>query len=165
MREHLHEITEEAVYHGGNPNTSTSSNIEPKHTGLVNIKRREKCVKININSIMEDLDALMQSPGNSVEVNFNLQELNKQRQLHEKLNDELMGLIKDEDVNEECKQFSEYQRRIRSVINKAQRFITEHSAAAEVDSVHSSERHRKEIKLPKFDLPVFSGDILKFTTF
>ena len=86
--------------------------------------------------------------------------MNKQRQLHEKLNDELMGLIEDENVNEERKQFSEYQRSIRSVIHKAQRFISAQSAAAEVDSVHSSERHHKEINLPKFDLPVFHGDIL-----
>ena len=71
-----------------------------------------------------------------------------------------MGLIEDEDVNEECKQFSEYQRSIRSVINKAQRYISTQSAAAEVDSVHSSERHHKEINLPKFDPPVFNGDIL-----
>ena len=88
----------------------------------------------------------MQSPDNVVEVNFNLQELSKQRHLHEKVNDEIMGLIEDEDVNEECKQFSEYQRRIRCVLNKAQRFISEHSAAVEVERANSTERRHKEIK-------------------
>ena len=52
--EHLHQIKEEAICHGGIPNISTSSNIEPKQTGPGNIKRREKCVNMNINSIIED---------------------------------------------------------------------------------------------------------------
>ena len=106
LKEHLHQIKEEAACDRGNPSTSFSSKVEPKQTKLSTIRRREKCLKLNINSITEDINALMQSPDNVVEVNFNLQELSKQRHLHEKLNDEIMGLIEDEDVNEECKQFS-----------------------------------------------------------
>ena len=165
LKEHLHQIKEEAACERGNPSSSFSSNVEPKQTKLSTIRRREKCLTLNINSITEDINALMQSPDNVVEVKFNLQELSEQRHLHEKLNDELMGLIEDEDVNEECKQFSEYQRRIRCVLNKAQRFISEHSAAVEVERANITERRHKEIKLPKFDLPLFSGDILKFTAY
>ena len=55
-------------------------------------------------------------------------------------NDEIMGLTEDEDASEECKQLSEYQRRTRGAINKAQMFINEHSAAADVGCVNTTER-------------------------
>ena len=76
-----------------------------------------------------------------------------------------MALIEDKDVNEECKLFSEYQHRIKRVSNKALKFINEHSGGTHVESVNITERRHKETKLPKFELSVFSGDILKFTAY
>ena len=137
----------------------------PKSTELSNKRRKEKCLKVNINGIMDDIVDFMQSSDNVVEVKNSPQELNKQRKMHESLSHEIIDLIGDEEVDDECQQYSEYHRKIRNAMNKAQRFITELSNTVDTESVNSFEKNHKEIKLPKFDLPVFSGNILKFTAY
>ena len=76
----------------------------------------------------------MQSSDNVVEVEYSLQELNKQRQMHESLDHEIIDLIGDEEVDDECQKFSEYHRKIRNAVNKAQRFITELSVVADTET-------------------------------
>ena len=51
----------------------------------------------------------------------------------------------------------------RFVCNQAQKYIADNSVLP--TSLASTERQHKEIKLPKFDLPTFSGDTLKFNAY
>ena len=105
LKDHLIHIRNKAIFPESSPATSFSSSKRPKSTELKNKRRREKCLKVNINGIMDDIVDFMQSSDNVVEVQNSLQELNKQRQMHESLNHEIIDLIGDEEVDDECQQF------------------------------------------------------------
>lgn len=80
-------------------------------------------MKVNINGIIDDIIDFMKSSDNVVEVKNSLHGLDKQRQMHENLNHEIMDLIEDEEVDDECQHFSEYHRKIRMDMSKGQKSL------------------------------------------
>ena len=89
----------------------------------------------------------------------------KQREHHVKLNDQLMPLLQEDEVDVEYESFAEYHHTIRKVCNQAQKYIADSRNAVLAASLASTERQHKEMKLPTFDLPTFSGDTLKFSAY
>ena len=55
LKDHLIHIKNEAVFPASTPDTSFSSSKDPKSRELSNKRRREKCLKVNINGIMDDI--------------------------------------------------------------------------------------------------------------
>ena len=72
LKDHLIHIKNEAVFRASSPDTSFSSSKDPKSRELSNKRRREKCLKVNINGIMDDIIDFMQSSDNVVEVQNSL---------------------------------------------------------------------------------------------
>ena len=103
--------------------------------------------------------------GKVVEIENSLAELDKQKENHFKLNDQLILLLQEDEVDAECEKFAEYHRTIQKLYSQAQRYIADSRNIALSTNVTSSEQHYKEIKLPKFDLPTFDGDTLKFNAY
>ena len=132
---------------------------------IINIRRKEKCLKLNISHLIEDITEFLGLDGQEVEIENSLVELEKQRENHVKLNDQLMPLLQEDEVDAECESFAEYHRTIRKLYNQAQKYIAASRNIAVAASLASTERQHKEIKLPKFDLPTFSGDTLKFNAY
>ena len=59
---------------------------------------------------MEDITEFLELDNQLVEVENCLAELEKQRENHAKLNDELMPLLEEDDVDVECEDFAEFHR-------------------------------------------------------
>ena len=91
------------------------------------------------------------------------------------LYNEILDLIPEDLVEPECHQFSDYFRQIREVSDKAQRYISENTAASLADGnsvknsgsgeSQSSECNHSGMKLPKLELPSFYGDVLTFSSY
>ena len=138
-------------------------------------RRREKSFKISIESLLEDLTNLCALENKQADIASRLQELNQLKEKYSDLYNEILDLIPEDLVEPECHQFSDYFRQIRKVSDKAQRYISENTAASLADGnsvknsgsgeSQSSECNHSGMKLPKLELPSFYGDVLKFSSY
>ena len=159
------ELRESKVVTGSPAQSARAVKSGLEHPEIVSIRRKEKCLKLNISHLMEDMTEFLELDNQLVEIENCLAELEKQRENHVKLNDELMPLLLEDEVDVECENFAEFHRTIRKLCNQAQKYIADSRNAVVAASLASTERQHKEIKLPKFDLPTFNGDTLKFTAY
>ena len=116
-----------------------------EHPEIVSIRRKEKCLKLNISHLMEDINEFLELDNQFVEIENCLAELEKQRENHVKLNNELMPLLEEDEVDVECENFAEFHRTIRKLCNQAQKYIADSRNAAVAASLASTERQHKEI--------------------
>ena len=73
-----------------------------KSSEIVSIRRKEKCLRLNISHLIEDLTEFLEREDQLVEIENCLAELEKQRENHVKLNDQLMPLLQEDEVDFEC---------------------------------------------------------------
>ena len=93
-------------------------------SGIISIRRKEKCLKLNINHINEDLTEFLKMDGKVVEMQNSLPELDKQKENHFKSNDKLILLLQEDEVDAECErslssiivQFVSYTARLKGIL-------------------------------------------------
>ena len=138
-------------------------------------RRREKSVKISIESLLNDLTEMCTLDNKQSEIASRLEELNQLKEKYSDLYNEILDLLPEDLVEPEIHQFTDYLKHIREVNDKAQRYISENTVVslANGNSVNnsgsgesqSSQRHHSEMRLPKLELPSFYGDVLKFSSY
>ena len=136
----------EAINENSDSGKTSNMNSDPQ-VDLNKKRRREKSFKISIESLLEDLTNLCALQNKQAEIASRLQELNQLKEKYSDLYNEILDLIPEDLVEPECHQFSDYFRQIREVSNKAQRYISENTAASLADgnSVEKFRFRRKSI--------------------
>ena len=164
----------EAISENSDSEKTSNMNSDPQ-VDLNKKRRREKSLKISIESLLKDSTNLCALENKQAEIASRLQELNQLKEKYSDLYNEILDLIPEDLVELECHQFSDYFRQIREVSDKAQRHISENTTASLADGhsvknsgsgeSQSSERNHSGMKLPKLELPSFYGDVLKFSSY
>ena len=114
---------------------------------------------------MNDILEISELPDDQIEGQNRIPELNELKKQYTCLNNEIINLLPDDQVEIECQNFALYYMDIRNISDKVQRYIAEHTATA---LCYSGSGHRSSlseltsinnsgIKLPKLDLPCFTG--------
>ena len=96
-------------------------------------RRREKSFKISIESLLKDLTNLCTLENKQAEIASRLQELNQLKEKYSDLYNEILDLIPEDLAEPEYHLCSDYFRQIREVSDKAQRYISENTAASLAD--------------------------------
>ena len=136
-------------------------------------RRRERSVRFKIGDVMNDISEMSELPDKQIEVQNRITELNELKEQCTCLNNEIIDLLPDDQVEIECQSLTLYYKEIRNISDKGQRYVAERTAAALSDSgsghrpslSESTSKTNSGIKLPKLDLPCFTGDVLKFMTY
>ena len=125
--------------------------------------------------MLKDLTNLCSLENKQAKIAYRQQELKELKEKYSDLYNEILDLLPEDLVEPECHQFSDYFRQIREISDKAQKYISENTAASLADGnsvkhsgsgeSQSSERNHSGMKLPKLELPSFYGDVLKFSSY
>ena len=142
-------------------------------SGLGKKRRRECSIRFKIGDVMNDISEMSELPDKQIEVQNRITELNELKEQYTCLNNEIIDLLSDDQAEIECQSFALYYKEIRNISDKRQRYIAGRTAAAlsNCGSGHrsslseSTSKNNSGIKLPKLDLPCFTGDVLKFMTY
>ncbi|XP_064635778.1 uncharacterized protein LOC135492961 [Lineus longissimus] len=135
------------------------------------MRRHERIFRLDFEQIKEDVLKLTLGTGNVVVVESRLQELRQLKKEYFKVRSDILDILSEEEVEDECQNISMFHREFRRVDDKATSYIKEveaevsRSSSSSDQSVHhltSRSRNAGAIKLPKLDLPTFNGDITAF---
>ena len=114
------------------------------------------------------ISELSEIGNNKVKVKIRIERLSELRVAYVQLRDRIISLLADEEIENELCCWREFLDEIDQTLDAAHEYLNKQCNSEEQSSkgsVHKDSHQWSNLKLPRIELPKFSGDVLKFQNF
>ena len=127
-----------------------------------------KVLQGDIEAVIRAISGLSEIGNNKVKVKIRIERLSELRVAYVQLRDRIISLLADEEIENELCCWREFLDEIDQALDAAHEYLNKQCNSEEQSSkgsVHKDSHQSSNLKLPRIELPKFSGDVLKFQNF
>ena len=135
---------------------------------ITSIRLKAKLLQGGIEAVIRAISELSEIENNKVKVKIRIERLSEHRVAYVQLRDRIISLLADEEIENELCCWREFLDEIDQALDAAHEYLNKESNSEEQSSkgsVHKDSHQSSNLKLPRIELPKFSGDVLKFQNF
>ena len=135
---------------------------------ITSIRLKAKVLQGDIEAVIRAISELKEAENNKVKVKIRIERLSEHRGAYVQLRDRIISLLADEEIESELCCWREFLGEIDQALDAAHEYLNEECHSEEQSSkgsVHKDSHQSSNLKLPRIELPKFSGDVLKFQNF
>ncbi|XP_067041143.1 uncharacterized protein [Acropora muricata] len=135
---------------------------------ITSIRLKAKVLQGDIEAVIRAISELSEAENNKVKVKIRIERLSEHRGAYVQLRDRIISLLADEEIENELCCWREFLGEIDQALDAAHEYLNEECHSEEQSSkgsVHKDSHQSSNLKLPRIELPKFSGDVLKFQNF
>ena len=135
---------------------------------ITSIRLKAKVLQGDIEAVICAISELSEAENNKVKVKIRIERLSEHRGAYVQLRDRIISLLADEEIENELCCWREFLGEIDQALDAAHEYLNEECHSEEQSSkgsVHKDSHQSSNLKLPRIELPKFSGDVLKFQNF
>ena len=135
---------------------------------IASIRLKAKVLQGDIEAVIRAISELSEIGNNKVKVKIRIERLSELRVAYVQLRDRIMSLLADEEIENELCCWREFLDEIDQALDAAHEYLNKQCNSEEQSSkgsVHKDSHQSSNLKLPRIELPKFSGDVLKFQNF
>ena len=132
---------------------------------ITSIRLKAKVLQGDIEAVIRAISELSEAENNKVRVKIRIERLSEHRRAYVQLRDRIISLLADEEIENELCCWREFLGEIEQALDAAHEYLNEECHSEEQSSkgsVHKDSQQSSNLKLPRIELPKFSGDVLKF---
>ena len=135
---------------------------------IASIRLKAKVLQGDTEAVIRAISELSEIGNNKVKVKIRIERLSELRVAYVQLRDRIISLLADEEIENELCCWREFLDEIDQALDAAHEYLNK-QCNSEVQSskwsVHKDSHQSSNLKLPRIELPKFSGDVLKFQNF
>ena len=135
---------------------------------ITSIRLKAKVLQGDIEAVIHAISELSEAENNKVKVKIRIERLSEHRGAYVQLRDRIISLLADEETENELCCWREFLGEIDQALDAAHEYLNEECHSEEQSSkgsVRKDSHQSSNLKLPRIELPKFSGDVLKFQNF
>ena len=135
---------------------------------ITSIRLKAKVLQGDIEAVIRAVSELSEIENNKVKVKIRIERLSEHLVAYVQLRDRIISLLPDEEIENELCCWREFLDGIDEALDAAHEYLNKKCNSEEQSSkgiVHKDSHQSSNLKLPRIELPKFSGDVLKFQNF
>ena len=135
---------------------------------IPSIRLKAKVLQGDIEAVIRAISELSEIGNNKVKVKIRIERLSELRVAYVQLRDRIISLLADEEIENELCCWREFLDEIDQDLDAAHEYLNKKCNSEEQSSkgsIHKDSHQSSNLKLPRIELPKFSGDVLKFQNF
>ena len=135
---------------------------------IISIRLKAKALQGDIEAVVRAISELSEIENNKVKGKIRIERLSEHRVAYVQLRDRIISLLAGEEIEDELCCGREFLDGIDQALDAAHEYLNKECDSEEQSSkrsLHKDSHQSSNIKLPRIELPKFSGDVLQFQNF